>query len=648
MEKLEVFLGQLNSNYPLNIISPSLCISLANSGRRGNAKEFYITLESFVSSLNNIKDNLSSFTASYDESAWRTGSDLFFTDNHAKSLCGVQTRPFFETVNKFVSWANESTYTEGHFSLTSESIEKTLYEINNQCQKNVLHYPLFEESSFAKLNEDQIVNILADKLTKERESPRGAQYFGFKYAQFLDSHTSIISKILEKAGVENSIAAEIVKGRGVFNRALEDGVVVKWYCPNNFTQSVENSKQTGSENGNAAADKNLVAVKFTPFQTIFYGVPGCGKSHTVDKIINSVIANFNKGKNSENQITYDKQVIRTVFHPDYCNADFVGQIMPKKKVDGIDYEFKPGPLATIIRKAYLNPSKPYFLIIEEINRGNASAIFGETFQLLDRYKNGKHSSQEDIRNENYDYTEGWSKYSINNDDLNGYILHGGEASVTEKEPGVEYDSDSSEAQKSAIKIPSIGLHFSTYSGIRLPPNLSLYATMNTSDQNVFTLDNAFQRRWEMKLISIDLKNDDEYPDEKAQYNQEIGDTGVKWGAFRDEINKIIMQSAEENGLSSMEDKRLGGWFITPKKNPEAGENAQPVITKKAFAEKVLKYLWDDAFKFDRKSHFDNSYITLEDLINAFVSGQDFNVFTDKAINELKPKSPTDATAATES
>lgn len=98
----------------------------------------------------------------------------------------------------------------------------------------------------------------------------------------------------------------------------------------------------------------------------------------------------------------------------------------------------------------------------------------------------------------------------------------------------------------------------------------------------------------------------------------------------------------------MEDKRLGGWFITPKKNPEAGENAQPVITKKAFAEKVLKYLWDDAFKFDRKSHFDNSYITLEDLINAFVSGQDFNVFTDKAINELKPKSPTDATAATES
>lgn len=394
--------------------------------------------------------------------------------------------------------------------------------------------------------------------------------------------------------------------------------------------------------------KESVSLTKASAQTIFYGVPGCGKSHSVDKIINNAITEFNKGKDSECQITYDKQVIRTVFHPDYCNADFVGQIMPKKKGNGIDYEFKPGPLATIIRKAYLNPSKPYFLIIEEINRGNASAIFGETFQLLDRYKNGKHSSEEEIRNENYDYTEGWSKYSINNDDLNGFILLGGESNVTEKEPGVDYESDSSETPKSAIKIPSIGLHFSTYSGIRLPPNLSLYATMNTSDQNVFTLDNAFQRRWEMKQVSNELKNDDEHPVEKIQYNQLIGDTGVKWGEFRKKINEIIMQSADENGLSSMEDKRLGGWFITPKKDPEAGENVEPVITKKAFAEKVLKYLWDDAFKFDRKVHFDNSYKTLEDLINAFVGGEGFKVFTDTSINGPKQEASTDEPAATES
>ena len=370
-------------------------------------------------------------------------------------------------------------------------------------------------------------------------------------------------------------------------------------------------------------------------QTIFYGVPGCGKSHTVDKIINNFITEFNNGKDDDSKITYEKQVVRAVFHPDYCNADFVGQIMPKKKENTIDYEFKPGPLANIIRKAYLNPSKPYFLIIEEINRGNAAAIFGEMFQLLDRYKEGEHSSNEEIRNENYNYTEGWSKYSINNDDVNGFILLGGESSVTEKDPGVDYESDSCEAPKSAIKIPSRNLHFSTYCGIRLPPNLSIYATMNTSDQNVFTLDNAFQRRWEMKQISNDLAHDDPAADTTKQYDQIIGNTNVKWGEFREKINEIIMQSAEENGLSSMEDKRLGGWFITPKKEPNAAEGESPKITDEAFAEKVLKYLWDDAFKFDRPKHF-GEIKTLEDLTKKFKEDH-FKVFEDNSIKNLQQR-----------
>lgn len=394
---------------------------------------------------------------------------------------------------------------------------------------------------------------------------------------------------------------------------------------------------------------------FTPCQIIYYGVPGCGKSHTVDAEINKAIKEYNVGKEKDLQITYEKQVIRTVFHPDYCNADFVGQLMPKKgKESGIKYEFKPGPLATIIRKAYLNPKKPYFLVIEEINRGNAAAIFGEMFQLLDRYKKNEHSKTEDTQNENYDYTEGWSKYSVNNDELNEFILLGGESKIVEKEPGVEYDSDFPDGPKAAIKIPSIGLHFSTYCGVRLPPNLSIYATMNTSDQNVFTLDNAFQRRWEMKQVPNKLRNslpenatEEQKKDleaEIAQYDESIGETNVKWGVFRDEINRIIMKSAEDNGLSSMEDKRLGGWFIVPKK-PDEKEDSKAVITKQAFAEKVLKYLWDDAFKFDRNSHFNFSKDeepTLEKLIENFET-KEFKIFVDPQIRELQKKtSPGDS------
>ena len=403
--------------------------------------------------------------------------------------------------------------------------------------------------------------------------------------------------------------------------------------------------------------KESNTLPFTPTQIIYYGVPGCGKSHTVDAEINKAIKEYNVGKEKDLQITYEKQVIRTVFHPDYCNADFVGQLMPKKgKESGIKYEFKPGPLATIIRKAYLNPKKPYFLVIEEINRGNAAAIFGEMFQLLDRYKKNEHSKTEDTQNENYDYTEGWSKYSVNNDELNEFILLGGESKIVEKEPGVEYDSDFPDGPKAAIKIPSIGLHFSTYCGVRLPPNLSIYATMNTSDQNVFTLDNAFQRRWEMKQVPNKLRNSlpenateeqkKELEAEIEQYNEYIGGTkeeggtGVKWGVFRDEINRIIMKSAEDNGLSSMEDKRLGGWFIVPKK-PDEKEDSKAVITKQAFAEKVLKYLWDDAFKFDRNSHFNfnkDEEPTLEKLIENFDT-KEFEVFIDPKIRELQKKTP---------
>lgn len=342
---------------------------------------------------------------------------------------------------------------------------------------------------------------------------------------------------------------------------------------------------------------------FVPKQIIYYGVPGCGKSHQIQEDL--------KKKN----ITEDNhQVKRVVFHPDYCNADFVGQILPVTKKDGgIRYQFKAGPFTKILRDAYANPDKEYALIIEEINRGNAAAIFGDLFQLLDRKRE---SDPVEVVNGN-SYGPGWSDYCVENDYINAYFRGA-------------YEGDET---PNPLPPKTLGkITFNDNVDIRLPPNLSLYATMNTSDQNVFTLDNAFQRRWEMKQISNDLKNDEAHSDEKAQYDQLIGNTGVKWGMFREKINEIIMQSAEENGLSSMEDKRLGGWFIIPKKASDAAEGAIATITSEAFAEKVLKYLWDDAFKFDRKSHF-GDVKTLEKLIEKFkIEG--FKVFSDEQMSGL--------------
>lgn len=321
----------------------------------------------------------------------------------------------------------------------------------------------------------------------------------------------------------------------------------------------------------------------TPSQIIYYGVPGCGKSNKIREQLKDVP---------------EKNKVRVVFHPEYTNAEFIGQILPK--VNGhVTYEFTPGPFTQIIKRAYLNPNEHFYLVIEEINRGNAAAIFGDTFQLLDRLKAGETDSLgNDPANAAVNtFTEGWSQYFVQNDDVNAYIR------------GTE----------NSIQIGNIRFDLNT--AIRLPPNLSILATMNTSDQNVFTLDNAFQRRFDMELVrnEFDLTK----PAVNAQYNAEIDDTGIKWGQFWGWINAKI--TATLKGLSSTEDKRLGVWFVS---------NAGGIIDDKVFAEKVLKFLWDDVFKFKRPQIFADGIDTLEKLINSFEKPSEgkerFDVFKDKA------------------
>lgn len=339
---------------------------------------------------------------------------------------------------------------------------------------------------------------------------------------------------------------------------------------------------------------------FTPSQIIYYGVPGCGKSYEVNKDINDKLDKY---------VVTDKEYhkVRCVFHPEYCNADFVGQIYPYVKPDngGVEYRFKPGPFAEIVRRAYRNPAEPFFLIIEEINRGNAAAIFGEIFQLLDRIRpeDGPEELSGNI------YNTGWSSYGVTNIDVNAYVRQ----KSTDNPEQIEYDDSIPYGDK---------IKFINNTAVRLPPNLSIYATMNTNDQNVFTMDNAFQRRFKSKMIRNSLDN-------TAQFDLKIGDTGVRWGDFREWINEKIL--APETGLKKAEDKCLGGWFIKgEKKTDQNGKvsNESKDFPKDEFAEKVLKYLWNDVFK---RSAAENIFLkgkvsSLTNLIELFESGEKFAAF----------------------
>lgn len=326
---------------------------------------------------------------------------------------------------------------------------------------------------------------------------------------------------------------------------------------------------------------------------LLYGVPGSGKSWTI-----------------EHEYCKPGSIVeRLVFHPDYTYSDFIGQILPAVAEDGqVSYKFTPGPFTNILRDAYNNPGKEYILIIEEINRGNAPAIFGEVFQLLDR------------------------KVEIRDIDDDGYPIGTSEYGITSTNIAEEMYGKDRKTEK-----------------VRIPSNLSIIGTMNTSDQNVFTLDTAFQRRWDMRLIENDFENVD-----PTLADAEILDTTVTWRNFCVEINKIVVGNSAR--MTSAEDKRLGAYFVhlrDLKFNDAMGdlkeydalrrkeskgtltddEKTQIAIIRDAirqnrkFPEKVIKYLWDDAFKFNREVIFEvTEYQSLEQVIRAFMYAQGLDRF----------------------
>ena len=207
-------------------------------------------------------------------------------------------------------------------------------------------------------------------------------------------------------------------------------------------------------------------------------------------------------------------------------------------------------------QAISNPTKKVVLVVEEINRGNAPAIFGDIFQLLDRDENNV------------------SEYGIVNvsmiDYLNDYTFVVDGAKKTYK-----------------------------FTEIKIPANLYIYATMNTSDQNVYTLDTAFVRRWEREKI----KNTFAKCTFKAT---KIPGMDYTWQEFVEAINTCIASHLED--LQVNEDKQIGAFFVKESLLSGSAEK---------FAYKVFDYLWNDVAKLDHGIFF-NHYDTLDTLIAAYV------------------------------
>lgn len=314
----------------------------------------------------------------------------------------------------------------------------------------------------------------------------------------------------------------------IIENKLKDCIISKFNnrkLINNIEYKITNGNCT--ESGKDIIGQNI----------IYYGVPGCGKSR---------LANDEAEKNGN--------VERIIFHPDYSYADFVGQILPVLKDGKPEYKFVAGDFTKILGAALSNPDQHFYLIIDEINRGNASAIFGDVFQLLDRLKEDRKG-----------FKKGDSEYSIQNANISQYL----------KDIGL----DNTE--------------------VYIPSNLSIVATMNSSDQNVFPLDTAFKRRWIFKKVSNIFDDNHPYKDDF------VAKSKVTWQTFVDILNNKIA-TLNEYGING-DDKQIGKYFLSKEEIKDID----------LIADKLLLYLWEDVVKFNRSLLFPSNYKTLDELIASF-------------------------------
>ena len=386
-----------------------------------------------------------------------------------------------------------------------------------------------------------------------------------------------------------------------------------------------------------------------PFQTIFFGAPGTGKSFKVNSILGEERKrSFSKSDHAksngytkdlcnvenvgfnvwpidnigflekklvsfelDNKVTNSRHSAlrayidffkkyreenrenRTTFHPDYDYAQFVGAYKPKKIGDTITYSFVP----QVFAKAYAAAWRLYlkgdsrlrgndneghgndgeesdirvFLVIEEINRGNCAQIFGDIFQLLDRD------------------SDGFSQYAIDADCDFADWLENNDAGL--KSVWDKYKGDVGEGK------------------LKLPPNLNILATMNTSDQSLFPMDSAFKRRFDWEYVPISFEGK-----EAANYQIDIDGSQYPWQEFVETVNEKILD------LTESEDKQLGEFFI----KPDSGD----VISKERFLGKVMFYLWNEVCKdehkngsfFRVKTDSKEEYFTFQDLYKKEKSG----------------------------
>lgn len=331
-----------------------------------------------------------------------------------------------------------------------------------------------------------------------------------------------------------------------------------------------------------------------PIQKILFGPPGSGKTFRTRALANEL--------NAEGD-----SLIEITFHPEYDYGDFVAKLLPMtvkrtrsysvhdganpptlqwnvgaSEESAIEYQIHAGSLIKAVARALKDPEKNVLMVIDEINRGNCAAIFGDVFQLLDRD------------------SEGQSVYGVDMSDLVFTALK-------------QELSDSRDSQSEVVLMKKL----------RLPPNLSIVATMNTSDESVYYMDTAFKRRWEFEFLPWDFGKDE--GEAEKQNNALIEGTVDKredkgceyrWGEYLERLNGFISEKCAD---TRVDDRQIGLWFIKGRAFSDKKVYDDLIAFLSKINDEDLADKWNDAVeslgvnniyfpKYDRGSNVDISAI----------------------------------------
>lgn len=397
-----------------------------------------------------------------------------------------------------------------------------IYYLFNMEKSDTKLIPIFKEDSL----DNVVKQIVLDESTQLNNWESKSQAIFEQFVTFLDSKQNKITEldsIPTASGADNNKVEYVTINEGLKSTAIN---LFKSYCFGCFFWST-------FENQGGLSNKIDELISRGDKNIILTGAPGTGKTFACQSYAREQVSNFIYENNLEKAegkqsayLTVDYFIKTVQFHPGYDYSDFIEGLRPKKVDSNIIYDRKDGIFKDFCRQvvefnknhkyANLAESAKFFFIIDEINRGEVSKIFGEAFSMIETDKRAPvDSKSEDVSNK-----------------------------VDTQYSSLIEDKDNDPFQH----------------GFYIPENVYILATMNEIDRSLEAMDFAFRRRFSWLTVNVqDTLNEiivnsvlDDCTNSVSKHMSEIEKSF-------NELNKLIKKNLGP-------DYTLGGSYLTSLKN----------------------------------------------------------------------------------